>query len=74
MPKKGGRPNHFGGEINASCSGQDQLPKIVGLIRAKFQGKAEGEETSPEIRKRRYMCREPSKEQPTLAKAKDPGG
>lgn len=40
--KKGGRPNHFGGEINASCSGQDQLPKILGLIRAKFQGKGRG--------------------------------
>lgn len=75
MPKKGERPNHFGGEINASCSGQDQLPQKVGLIRAKSQGKGRGGGDIPRDQKsRRYMCRELSKEQPTLAKAKDPGG
>lgn len=39
MPKKGHRSNHPGGEMTASCSGQDQLQKIAGLIRAKSQGK-----------------------------------
>lgn len=61
--------------MTASCSGQDQLQKTAGLIRAKSQGRSRLQRgRGHPQRVMRMGIQRPQQGAATLPEAKDPGG